>query len=314
MNRKAKVAYLYMIVGGIVFSVGFFLLLSLNLAEWYAKEKLAYQTTNHTQLVLVLRNLKYLSTSQNKNEIDENSYTDWYCLTSHRIPKYSPDDTGQLIVNNLNANIATRFYYTKKFFSLLICSSETINLLLTIVFVTSGSYLIFFGCFSFYVHEIKINQPKKTSKTDSNCQAGNFLETNTASFCFPSDEKKNKILNDDLKKNSIEDDESFKDSDNELKIFEKSEKNEKNCPYIYDDLPLFMYEAYKAYKSDEMSQEHLPQLPLTSPPPLFRNNIFVPVTSPGNINKYELVAYNVEDQLVRNPKVVSNQNVNEYFV
>jgi hypothetical protein len=74
--------------------------------------------------------------------------------------------------------------------------------------------------------------------------------------------------------------------------------------------------VYDAFKSNEISQEAnlLPQLPLTSPPPLFRNSIFVPVTSAGNTNKYELVSYSVGDQLVQSPKLILNQNVKEYFV
>ena len=58
MNRKAKIAYLQMVIGVILFSIGFILFLNFNLSDWYAKERHSYISNNFTQLTLVLNDYK----------------------------------------------------------------------------------------------------------------------------------------------------------------------------------------------------------------------------------------------------------------
>ena len=135
MNRKAKIAYLQMVIGVILFSIGFILFLNFNLSDWYAKERHSYISNNFTQLTLVLNDykkgvvrgdVKYLK------ELEIESYFVWYCLSKRTpnsnyraIKSYTSTESHKaIIVENLNEFIETKFYYLKKFFSFIICSSD----------------------------------------------------------------------------------------------------------------------------------------------------------------------------------------------
>lgn len=338
MNRKAKFAYSQMVLGAIVFSIGFILLLNFNLTEWYTKEKTSYLTNNFTQLTLMLSNYK----SQNKfsdphyvNELEIDSHLKWYCLSKNSLRRKQRLADGEhasslLIVDNLNESIETKFHYLIKLFSFLICSSDTIYLIFIISCIIVGCIACCCGCFRFYIYEIKVNavsEMKSSKESESNIyecddnQAPSSPTKLNSNCCFSNSNKSKKRKKSEVKffkengnKSSIENKKRKKNSSDSFEYVNPNEyvasKAEITCPYDYDDLPKFIYETL-----NESSSAKLPRPPKSSPPPLLRNNLFL---STGKLtsDKYELVPFNPSDRLIRKQDNNTNnaQTFTEYFV
>jgi hypothetical protein len=248
----------------------------LNL-EWYTKEKDSYISNNFTQLVLVFGDVNSKDDSSNKAE----SYFNWYCLSKNSALKKSTyqNNNNQLIIDGLNERIDSNYFYLKKLFSFIICSADSIFLFIIITSIFLGFSLLFIGCIKFYKHEIIINQ------TDDYASVSNQNEICCECFSQFKDKSKHK---DRLSIQSFE-------------IYKKKNSPETIAPYIYDDLPMFVYNALKPLA---------PPIPSSPPPSLIRNTIFIPKRSDSTISdRYELVPFNMNDHYVK-----KNNLYTEYFV
>lgn len=172
MNRKAKIAYAHIIIGFVIFLVGLITILNHMLddnelnSQATTSRKLALRklSTDGVETDLGTKSrrvnlsnlLAPMSTSLPRRadydeEQDVNVYINWYCemRRQHRIQRDSGDESGDEKPTARNAIL-------NSVLSFLICSTDTIYLVMLVCLALLGSLVLLYGCVRFYENDIKL--------------------------------------------------------------------------------------------------------------------------------------------------------------
>ncbi|CAF0933608.1 unnamed protein product [Brachionus calyciflorus] len=151
MNRKAKFAYFYIIIGLLIFLITFLIILN----HYTNNDFLRQNELEQNQLNLthhLIHQLKYSTSSK-----ETNLYLKIYCNLKNSASEN--DDTenisSEVLDESFYLNIIKSKYF-KNFLSYLLCSTEKVYFILVFTLCLFGFLLLIYGCVSFYKNDIKL--------------------------------------------------------------------------------------------------------------------------------------------------------------
>jgi hypothetical protein len=195
MNSKAKFAYVYMILGLILFLFGLISILNYNITQSLSTSSLrssAFSLTsgnggngntyvaelkrkksNHTEILILMasisisnNNLQQIGKASDKqgltNEMDENIYVDFLCRVKNDfLPTNSISSSRVPIKRSISQSdsedLKPSLSYISRLLLFLLCSSSQVYIGSLISFLLFGVLLVIYGCFNFYQNDIKLN-------------------------------------------------------------------------------------------------------------------------------------------------------------
>lgn len=199
MNRKAKFAYFYMVIGLVLFLFGFLIILNHNLNnDWKLlggeSRSLLKQKYNFTELLIIATRSKSFKSN------DLNIYLFLFCQLKYDYNSiYFDDNPIDLAASfpNYNPNSFESLLQTKLFkseilkniFSFLICSSEKVYISVIVGITILGCLLLCYGCIRFYKYDIKVIQNSSSnyqvnSTSERSLEENVKNETNLDCCCF----------------------------------------------------------------------------------------------------------------------------------
>lgn len=177
MNRQAKFAYAYMLIGLVLFLIGFVIVLNNNLNDEKGFNELtrSFRRVNFSELVLIATRTK-TQTKDNPYEEseDEKIHLHWFCQLDHS-HAYKTNEFETVISNGASKLISygdssssshgkkqtihiklIESYMLKRVFSFLICSTDKIYFIFIVSLCVFGGILALCGCIRFYKYDIKL--------------------------------------------------------------------------------------------------------------------------------------------------------------
>lgn len=164
MNRKAKFAYFFMLIGLFVFMVSFLIILNHFLNGDFTKS---------SHLILKDKNFTHYI---NTNNPDSNLYLKLYCSFKDFITDNQVDqDTAHL-------NIIQSKCFTF-FFSILLCSSDKVYFVIIILVCVFGFCLLSHGCINFYKYDISLLAMAHSSSNMSDVGTEQKMKKSDSDMC-----------------------------------------------------------------------------------------------------------------------------------
>lgn len=188
MNRKAKFAYGYIIIGFVLFltTLIFILNKNVNLAK--------LKTHSNFPKINVTSQLSLFVVREPSNEVQDFDLIElnWYCGLKYSISENTLDvDNGGKEASSVKEIYRVDLKHAEhwlKLFSLIICSSEQVYFGMLIWVCVSSAFLCIYGCIRFYKYDIKLLE---------NAAKFNSINSFTESYHLPLNSN---VLYDDVKR------------------------------------------------------------------------------------------------------------------
>lgn len=153
MNRKAKFAYIFMLIGFFVFMVSFLFILNHFLNGDF---------TRSSHLILKDKNITFYINTKNP---DSTLYLKLYCSFKNSIKDTTLNNNDDEEIGNSNLIQLKSF---ELLFSILLCSSEKVYHAIIILICLFGFIILIHGCINFYKYDISLLGIAPSSSNISN--------------------------------------------------------------------------------------------------------------------------------------------------
>jgi hypothetical protein len=156
MNRKAKFAYGYIIIGFVLFLITVIFILNQNVNLSKLKAHSNFPKTNlSSQLSLFV--IRTTSTNLQHPDLIE---LNWFCGLKYSLDENKNDedtDSKELLITKEIYQVNFKYaQYWLELFSFIICASEQVYFVLLCLVCLSSGILCIFGCIRFYKYDIKL--------------------------------------------------------------------------------------------------------------------------------------------------------------
>lgn len=152
MNRKAKIAYAHIIIGLLVFLIGLITILNyiLDRNKSESEEDIIHQMKQ------ARKQRKFNLTQASEEDGEENLYMfiSWYCRQMKSTP-HQDDRSTNRVPSSLPFSSSPML---NSVISFLLCSTDTIYLVIIVCLALFGSIVLLYGCIRFYQNDIKLLQ------------------------------------------------------------------------------------------------------------------------------------------------------------